>query len=619
LASVTDIPDANHSLSTELKKIREVVMENTVAGLFKERVSKTPDKPALSYKEGTEWKTITWQHYSDRVDEFARSLMALGVKPRDKVALIGSNTPEWFYADMGIMTMGAATVPVYGTNSGDQIIYILNHSESKVFVMDDIAYFQRIQDRLSEIPALKNIVLLKGPLPETKGPILLLNQFLVLKERTPMEDLQKMRKQIKPEDVDTLLYTSGTTGQPKAVMLTNLNSTTAGKNVDLTMNLKNVQITSPCYLPLSHVAERTVNLFYALYSGHITYFLGGYDKFKESLAEIRPTMWMGVPRVWEKLYEGVMGYRASLPDNKKKMIDWALSVGSDYNQRKYKKESISVILAAKYLVARSLVIKKLLRALGLDRAIVFVTGGAPTHVETLNFYISIGIWLQDVYGQTEGHGTTSFALRGDVRFGSAGKPYPLTKVELAPDGEILVKGDHVSPGYYKDPELTKETFKDGWLYSGDLGRFDEDGFLWVTGRKKDIIITSGGKNITPSKIESMLLGLPMIENAVVVGDARKYLTSLLILSEESVKKFAAEKGLTGSTYAEIVQNDEVKNEISRHIDLMNEKLSRVEQIKGFKILSQPFSQEGGELTPTMKVKRFVIQNKYATEIEDMYR
>ena len=594
-------------------------MENTVAGLFKERIRKTPDKPALCYKDGTEWKTVTWQHYSDRVDEFARSLMALGVKPRDKVALIGTNTPEWFYADMGIMTMGASTVPVYGTNSGDQIIYILKHSESKVFIMEDISYFERIAGRLDEIPALEYVVVIRGAFPGSKGLILSFDEFAALKEKTPLEDLQKIREQIKPEDVDTLLYTSGTTGQPKAVILTNLNSVTAGKNVDLTMNLKNVKISSPCYLPLSHVAERTVNLFYALYSGQITYFMGGYDKFKESLSEVRPTMWMGVPRVWEKLYEGVMGYRASLPDNKRKMIDWALSVGSDYNQRKYKKENISVILAAKYLVARSLVIKKLLRALGLDRAIVFVTGGAPTHLETLNFYISIGVWLQDVYGQTEGHGTTSFALRGDVRFGSAGKPYPLTKVELAPDGEILVKGDHVSPGYYKDLELTAETFKDGWLYSGDLGRFDGDGFLWVTGRKKDIIITSGGKNITPAKIEAMLLGLPLIENAVVVGDARKYLTCLLVLSEESVKKFATEKGLKGSTYAEIVRTDEVKNEINRYIDSMNEKLSRVEQIKAFKILSRPFSQEGDELTPTMKVKRFVIQKKYAKEIEDMYR
>jgi long-chain acyl-CoA synthetase len=346
--------------------------------------------------------------------------------------------------------------------------------------------------------------------------------------------------------------------------------------------------------------------------------MGSYDKFAQYLVEIRPILWAGVPRVWEKLYEGVMSYRSTLPEKRRRIVDWALKTGDEYNQRKYKKQKISPLLSIKYSLARSLVIKKLLRALGLDRVQIVVTGGAPTHVETLDFYTSIGVWLQDVYGQTEGHGTTSFALKGDVRFGSAGKVYPLTKVEIAADGEILVKGDHVSPGYYKDPELTRETFKDGWLYSGDLGHFDDDGFLWVTGRKKDIIITSGGKNITPSKIEAMLLGSPLIEYAVVVGDGRKYLTSLLTLNEEAIKKFAAEKGLQAKSIDEVSAGAEVKNEIEKHMEAINMQLSRVEQIKKFKILNQTLTQESGELTPTLKVKRFFIHKKYAKEIDEMY-
>jgi len=346
--------------------------------------------------------------------------------------------------------------------------------------------------------------------------------------------------------------------------------------------------------------------------------MGGYDKFAQYLAEIRPTMWAGVPRVWEKLYEGVMAYRATLPEKRRKLVDWALKTGDAYNQRKYKKQGISPLLSVKYSLARALVIKKLLRALGLDRVKIVVTGGAPTHVETLDFFTSIGMWLQDVYGQTEGHGTTSFALKDDVRFGSAGKVYPLTKVMIADDGEILVKGDHVSPGYFKDPELTRETFRDGWLHSGDLGRFDEDGFLWVTGRKKDIIITSGGKNITPSKIEALLLTSALVEHAVVVGDGRKYLTSLLTLSEEAVNKFAAEKGLQNKTFLEVISGPEVKIELEKHLETINAQLSRVEQIKKFKILDHTLSQESGELTPTLKVRRFFIHQKYAREIDEMY-
>ena len=592
-------------------------MEKTVANLFKERVEKTPDKPALRYKDGEVWKTITWQQYSDRVDEFARALMALGVRPKDKVSLIGTNTPEWYVSDMAIMTMGATTVPVYFSNSSDQLIYLLNHSESKVFIVEDITYFQRIDKRLAEIPDLKNVIVIKCDVPESKGFILSFAQFIALQKQVSMEDLRKVREEIKPDDVDTLLYTSGTTGHPKAVMLTNLNSVTAGENVHLTSKMKQQQI-SCSYLPLSHVGERTTNLFAGLCTGHVTYFISGYEKFAEYLREIRPTTWLGVPRVWEKLYEGVMGYRATLPEKRKRMIDWALRTGDEYNQRKYKKQGISPLLGIKYALARSLIIKKLLRALGLDRAEIVVTGGAPTHIETLNFFISIGLWMQDVYGQTEGHGTTSFALKGDVRFGSAGKPYPLTEIDIASDGEILVKGDHVSPGYYKDPELTRETFKDGWLYSGDLGHFDKDGFLWITGRKKDIIITSSAKNITPSKIEALLLDSPLFEHAVVIGDGRKYLTALFTIGEEALKIFSQDKGLTKHTREEIIDSDELKTEIERHVELVNTKLSRVEQIKRFKILNKPFSPEGGELTTLLKVKRFIIPEKYAKEIEEMY-
>jgi long-chain acyl-CoA synthetase len=271
-----------------------------------------------------------------------------------------------------------------------------------------------------------------------------------------------------------------------------------------------------------------------------------------------------------------------------------------------------------YALARLLVIKRLLAALGLDRVETTVTGGAPTTREILDFFMALGIWLQDVYGQTEGHGTTSFATKDAIRFGSAGKPFPLVEVRFAEDGEILVKGDNVSPGYFKDPALTEETFRDGWLHSGDLGYLDEDGFLWVTGRKKDIIITSGGKNITPSKIETALMGCPLIENAVVVGEGKKYLTALLTLSPEGGSKFCEQLGIRIQGTEELFACAALKEGVEQHLKAVNAELSRVEQIKKYRILPVHFSIEGGELTHILKVKRDAVQKKYAEEIEEMY-
>jgi len=593
-------------------------MAETITELFEKRIKETPHRNALCFKKAGEWKSISWEAYAERVDGFAGALMALGVKRGDKVGLIGANTPEWFIADMAIMTMGAVTVPIYATSSGEQICYALDHSESKIFIVEEMSYFQRIEKLLHDVPKLERVIVIRGTVPENESLLIHLNSFYSLGGKVTAQELSAMRSAVTPDTVAFYIYTSGTTGPPKAVILTHKNSVTAGKNVFLTMPMKTKEPNSCTYLSLAHIAERTINLFSTLFDGRTVYFMGGYQQFAEDLREIRPAIWLGVPRVWEKLHEGVMSYRDALSETKQKIIDWALRAGAEYNWRKYEGERIAFALKAKYAAARLLVIKKLLASLGLDRVEINVTGAAPTSKEILDFFVSIGIWLQDVYGQTEGHGTTSFATRDAIRFGSAGKPYPLVEVRIANDGEILVKGDNVSPGYYKNPELTQETFKDGWLYSGDIGRIDEDGFLWITGRKKDIIITSGGKNITPSKIEASLMSLPLIEHAVVVGDGKKYLTALLTLSEEGGRKFAANEGIAVKNCADLFSLEAVQAAIERHVGKVNEKFSRVEQIKQYKTLPEAFSIEGGELTSILKIKRHYVQEKYAKEIEEMY-
>ena len=340
--------------------------------------------------------------------------------------------------------------------------------------------------------------------------------------------------------------------------------------------------------------------------------------FRSISPKSAPLCGRGVPRVWEKLHEAVSGYIAAQPAHKQKLIKWALATGLEVNQLLYEEKPVPLPLKISHKAAKSLVLNKILKSLGMDRVETAVSGGAVLSREVLDFFVGLGVWLQDVYGQTEGHGTTSFATREAIRFGSAGKPYPLVQVRIAEDGEILVKGGNVSPGYYKDPKLTRETFKNGWLYSGDLGRIDEDGFLWVTGRKKDIIITSGGKNITPAKIESSLMSSPLVEHAVVLGEGRKYITALLTVSIESAAKRLSIPLEEAQDFSLIVSDPKIRREIDSHINEVNAQLSRVEQIKKYTILDQSFTPETGELTHLQKLKRNVVAEKFKEAVEKMY-
>lgn len=593
-------------------------MSETITQCFTNRIKSTPEKNALWYKENGKWSPIKWAGYGDMVDSYAKALLSFNISKGDKVALIGRNSPSWFFADMAIMTLGAVSVPVYWTSSGEQIKYILKHSDSRIFIIQNMEYFNRIEPFLGSIPGLETIVLVTPDENTLPGKVIDLAFFLSNGRKISDPSLSRARLGVIPDDTATFIYTSGTTGPPKAVMLSHKNCVTAGKNVFLTTKTDTKRSIACSYLPLSHVADRSMSLFAPLFSGIEIYFMRGYEFFAEDLKEIRPTLWVGVPRVWEKLFEGVMRHKDGLNDRKKKLINWALETGRRYNTLAYEKKNIVPLVRLKHFIARKIVIEKLLKSMGLDRVELTVTGGAPTSGEILDFFISIGIWLQDVYGQTEGHGTTSFARKDDIRFGSAGKPYPLVTLSIAEDDEILIKGDNVSSGYYKEPELTREAFKDGWLRTGDLGRIDEKGFLWITGRKKDIIITSGGKNITPAKIESLLMGDTLIEHAVVVGEGKKYLTALLTINEDMVQDLAAIEGMGHMTYPELVESDVVAQRLRKHIELINRELSRVEQIKKYRILPKPLSVENGELTNLSKIKRYVVIQNNSEAIEQMY-
>jgi len=520
------------------------------------------------------------------------------------------------------MSMGATTVPVYATSSGEQIGYILNHSEAKVFIMEDISYYDRIEKRIADIPSLEKIIVVTGGVPTGNIMLMALKPFLSVGERIALQEVRQIRSTVTSDMVATFIYTSGTTGHPKAVMLTQKNCCSAGENVYLSTKttFENIENKFSCsFLPLSHVADRAVNLFASLYIGTSVYFIRNFGAFLEDIKDIRPTIWIGVPRVWEKIYEGVMEHCASMSETKGKIIGWALKTGLEYNTKKYEKQTIPVSLKASHSVAKILVINKLLRRLGLDRVKYTITGGAPTSKEILDFFFSMGVWLMNVYGQTESHGIATIETADQMKFGSVGKPYPKVDVKIADDGEIMIRSDTVSAGYYKDPALTSETFRDGWLYTGDLGRIEDDGFLHITGRTKDIIITSGGKNITPAKIEGSLMSSPLIEHAVVVGEGKKYLTALLTINMSYLQHVAGNMGGDNLKPDDLIKSKAIQDEVAEHVAAINQKFSRVEQIKKYKILPNAFTPETGEMTHLLKIKRYYVMKKYVNEIDELYQ
>lgn len=591
----------------------------TIKDIFFQRVSSTADEAALHYEVGGIWQFISWQEYGRQVDHFARSLIALDVTLGDKVALIGHNTRDWFVADMAIMTTGLVTVPIYETSSRDQILYILQHSEAKILVIEDASYLDRVLDVIDEVEGFQYLVIQNGHHEGEDRRILTSSDFQQKSHGVTTEDLNIFCQAVTPEMLATLIYTSGTTGHPKAVILTHKNAVAAAMNIYLFWagQWDSCQKKSCSYLPLSHVAERVVSLLAPLLDGRQIYLFPDMAKIMDNLKHVRPTLWLGVPRVWEKMYEGITDFRAQQQPVKKSLIDWALKTGLRYNRNIQNGKNNSSYNKLSYFIAKKLVIDKILKSLGLDEVIISVTGGAPCRPEISDFFSSLGLWLLEVYGQTEGYGTTSMAAKDNFKNGSCGVAFSLLKVKIADDGEILVKGDNVSPGYYKEAQLTDETFKDGWLYSGDLGRLDEDGHLWVTGRKKDIIITSGGKNISPQKIENALSEMNIVNYALLVGDDKKYLTALIDLDYDKTLRFFQENFSLGDS--EITSDHPaLKEMLEEHISMVNGQFSRAEEVKKYIVFFDAISTENGLLTNTLKLKKQAVLERYSVEIETMY-
>ena len=588
----------------------------TMVHQLHEVAERLKDEPALWTRRGPEWVPTSWRQYAQRVRDFALGLQSLGFKPKQALTVMGFNREEWVVAALAGMACGGVAVGVYTTASPEQIAYVTNHCEAPIALVENEAFLDTLLALRGQLPALQHVIVMEAPAVPREG-VLTFAEVLERGARANESDYYDRLEHLQPDDVAQMIYTSGTTGHPKGVMLSHHNLCWT------TVQLSTCHPIAPgdivlSYLPLSHIAEQVATIYGPLINGLQVYFAQSFEKLPENLKEVRPTLFLGVPRVWEKFKAKAEAGIAAQPRARQRVVSWARSVASRYHDDVMSHRQSSITLQAQYALAKRAVFTPLKARIGLDRAHMLVTSAAPIAREVLEFFASLDMPIAEIYGQSEVTGPTSVSTDAAMKFGKLGRPMPGVEVRIADDGEILVRGGNVCLGYFKDPAATAELLQNGWLHSGDVGQLDEDGFLQITGRKKEIIVTSGGKKTAPSNLEGLLKTIDPIGNAMVIGEGRNYLVALLAIDPERVGAFAAKRGFPREAAA-LVAHDGfrayVKDAIEREV---NSKVARFETIKGFEVLPHDFTVEGGELTSTLKVRRKIVAQKYADAIERLY-
>ena len=602
----------------------QVAEGKTVPEMFQSRIQLSGDKVALRYKKLGIWHDVSWKEYGQRAREVCMALLALGLKPGECVSVIGENSPEWVYIDLGTMHAGGTTVGVYATNSWEQCQYVVDHSESRFYFVENEEQLDKALRFRANAPRLEKIIVwdLKG-LKHFKDPrVMSFDEFLALGQELDRKDpglFEKTWKQVASQDLARLIYTSGTTGPPKGAMLTHTNITWMAKAM-AEGNPIEAQDEFLSFLPLCHIFEQLFTIFMNIKYGAVVNFIESTDTVTDNMREISPTVAYGVPRVWEKYYSGIMIMMSDATWVKKLIFQTSLKLGKKYAALTTSHQPVPALLQLAYSVAHFVTFRKLKERLGFDRVRLAFSGAAPISPDVLRFFQAIGIPLREGYGMTEGTGVTC-ANQGDrVKIGTVGQALPGVEVKIAEDGEICFRGGNVFKGYFKNPKETAEVLEpDGWMHSGDVGVLDEQGFLKITDRKKDLIITAGGKNIAPQNIENQLKFSPYINDAVVIGDRRKYLVAIIVIDEDNVVKYAQDHKIQYTTYATLTQHPEVNKLIQKEVDAVNKTLANVETVKRVSILSKKLFVEDGEVTPTMKVKRKYINEAFKDVIEGMYK
>ena len=587
-------------------------MPQTILEVFDATVKAHADRPAMLRKRGDAWEPITWTGYQALVARAARALVAHGVGPGSGVVVLSANRPEWFVTNLAGMTVGARVAGIYTNNTPEQCHYIAEHAEAVVAVVDSPQALARLTPQGSRPASLRTIVLLDG---EATGPgVVGWEAFLAAGDEAYEAEVAQRRSALGGESATTLIYTSGTTGTPKAVMLTQRNLAFIAEKIQELVPIGTGD-SLISYLPLSHIAEQVVSHLLSIATGAAVHFTESLDKVPAYLVEVRPHFFLGVPRVWEKMQAAIEAKAAEASPLRRRIVAWARGVGL----RAGDADQTGRPRPWSYGLADRLVFSKVRARLGLDRARLMAVSSAPIAKETLEFFQSLGIPVMEVYGMSECTGPATMSLPERYRLGWAGYTIPGTELRLAEDGEVVVRGPHVFEGYYKDDAATAEALDaDGWLHTGDVGQIDRDGFLRITDRKKELIITAGGKNIAPQHLEGQLKQIAAVSQAVAIGDRRPYVVALLTLDPARVVAEAQKAGSDARTVDEAARSAPFRAYVEKQVELVNARLARYESIKKFALLPRELTVEAGELTPTLKLKRRVILERYREAIEGLY-
>ncbi|HYU62039.1 MAG TPA: long-chain fatty acid--CoA ligase [Solirubrobacterales bacterium] len=585
----------------------------TIADLFPLAVRKHGSHRAVTYRDEAsgEWVSKTYEEVGEIVRALSLGLIDLGIENGDKVAILSNTRPEWSYFDFAALSAGATVVPIYQTNSPEECQYVLKNSDSTAVIVEDDAQLEKIRQVRGALPELEHVIRMTGRSDDAISMQELAARGASLNDA----DWEERWSSVTPDDICTFIYTSGTTGPPKGCVISHGNYRSMLDMVHSVNVLGEDEVTY-LYLPLAHSFALLIQFGTFDLGATLAYWERDPMKIMANLAEVRPTYFPSVPRIFEKIYTAATANVDKEGGVKKRVFWWAIGVGRKVRERARQGKEPGLLLRKQYEIADRQVLSTIRGLFGGNLKLA-VSGAAPINPEILRFFDAAGVLVLEGWGMTETSTAATIATPEDFRFGTIGKPFPGSEIRIADDGEILVRGPNVFQGYYKNEEATRETIVDGWLHTGDIGEVDADGYFKITGRKKDIIITAGGKNITPANLENEIKQHPLVSQCVVIGDRRPYLVALVTLDPEEAAKFAAANGLPEDPAA-LAESDAVRNAISAQIDKVNERYARVEQVKKFKVLPEDLSQEGGELTPTMKVKRNVVADKRSDDIEALY-
>jgi len=589
----------------------------TIVDYIDRNADRYGDQPAIHYKDG-DWKSLTWRQYRQDVHEDAAGLQDLGVGEGEFVAIMAGNRPEHAISDYAAIHAGATAVTIYSTLAANQIQYIADNCKATVAILEDLEFMKRWDEIRSELPNLRYVVLMSGAENyETTEWVLGWDELLARGKHRLGSDpdaVTRMVADIKPETLATLIYTSGTTGTPKGVMISHRNVVWTAeclrRAADIDLGPRMVS-----YLPLAHIAERLATHYLATYMAGQVWYCPNLGGVLEYIQAARPTLFVGVPRVYEKFHARLVSRFEEAHGVKKRLLDAALSA----NRKRVLAEQEGKSGPMTAGILDSIVLSKVREGLGMDQVEIAITAAAPINPDLVLFFQTLGIPLFELYGLSETTGPASTNVPGSFRVGSVGRALPGVELELAEDDELLIRGGVITQGYYKLPEDTRDTFdSEGWLHSGDLARIDDDGYVWIIGRKKEIIITAGGKNIAPAKLETVLGNHPLISKACMVGDGKKFISMIIALDGEEAPAWAAANGLDYHDLASFSELPQIRDEVERAVREANQGVSPVEQIKKWIVVPDDWTPDSGEVTPSLKLKRKVVLDKYAGEIDDLY-